>query len=157
MIHERSVHFPPGETEATFRIGVHKAGEWKIQLKSPHDRSPPLPATPTLTAVTSGTNAPTDTTLTFTIGCVWGLVTDYILWVVNANDSSETYTEYFPPVAGCGSNHGDGEEPAEPVERHYHHWRKESVVRPPGSKRRRRRTTSRCRAAESRTPTRRTS
>ena len=37
---ERSVHFPSGETEATFRIGVHKAGEWKLRLSSAHDPYP---------------------------------------------------------------------------------------------------------------------
>ena len=40
LIHERSVHFPSGETEATFRIGVHKAGEWKLRLSSAHDPYP---------------------------------------------------------------------------------------------------------------------
>ena len=40
LIRERSVHFPSGETEATLRIGVTKAGEWKVQLKSLHDPAP---------------------------------------------------------------------------------------------------------------------
>ena len=64
------------------------------------------PGQPTLAAVTSGSNAPTDTTLTFEVGCVGGggsPVTDYVLWAENVADETEYYSlRVAPPdLPGC--------------------------------------------------------
>ena len=63
------------------------------------------PAQPTLTAVTSGPNAPTDTTLSFTLTCDSpdATVTDYILWAVNTADASDEHFQDFEPVASCST------------------------------------------------------
>lgn len=56
------------------------------------------PGQPTLEAITSGTNAPTATTLSFNVGCVSGggsLITDYVLWAENVDDSSDYYSQTF--------------------------------------------------------------
>ena len=65
------------------------------------------PGKPTLTGVTTGQNAPTDTTLSFTITCVSGgkaLVTDFAFYAVNDSDSSDTHSwNYIVPLA-CQSS-----------------------------------------------------
>ena len=52
------------------------------------------PGQPTLEAVTSGQDAPTDTTLTFNVGCAGGgsRVTDYVLWAENVDDPTEHHS-----------------------------------------------------------------
>ena len=64
------------------------------------------PGQPTLEAITSGTNAPTATTLSFNVGCVRGggsPITDYILWAENVDDpldySYQTFTAPDPSLA----------------------------------------------------------
>ncbi len=54
------------------------------------------PATPTLTGATAS-----GAELSFTIGCVSGSVTDYIVWAKNTSDPSDTDFEYFASD-GCG-------------------------------------------------------
>lgn len=56
------------------------------------------PSQPTLEAITSGTNAPTATTLSFNVGCVSGggsPITDYVLWAENVDDPSDYYDQTF--------------------------------------------------------------
>lgn len=62
----------------------------RVSLEPPSPHGPP-PGKPTLTLVTSGTNAQTATTLSFTVPCVSpgkAPVTDYYFWAVNQTDGS---------------------------------------------------------------------
>ena len=61
----------------------------------------PPPGKPTLTPITSGSMAPTDTTLSFQITCVSpgkALVTDFVFHAVNSTDSTDRYTWNYSPV-----------------------------------------------------------
>ena len=62
------------------------------------------PGTPVLTPVTTGPNAPTVTTLSFTVSCVTpgnALVTDYVLRAENKEDPDERHMRYFSPDGSC--------------------------------------------------------
>ncbi|MDD9990830.1 MAG: hypothetical protein OXP75_03435 [Rhodospirillales bacterium] len=65
------------------------------------------PGKPVLTPVTTGQNAPTVTTLSFTVSCVTpgiARVTDYVLWAENKEDPGERHVRYFSaPSHRCTS------------------------------------------------------
>ena len=75
--------------------------------ETPNDLPFAPPGKPTVTAITAGPNAPTATTLSFTVTCVSpgsGPVTDYILWAVNTADSADWYEQDFlGPAQACNS------------------------------------------------------
>ena len=97
------------DSRPNFGAGSGAALEWRnSDLNFPADGTkvnltlmwegpfPPNPTTPTLTPLP---NATTNTTLSFQIGCVSGIVTDYILWVVGPNNPHEPGSVYFSPFA----------------------------------------------------------
>lgn len=69
-----------------------------VSLVPPHTHGP-RPGIPELTAVTTGPNAPTETSLTFTMGCVSpgaAMVTNYTLRAENKADPTKVYWHYEP-------------------------------------------------------------
>ncbi|WP_419860879.1 Calx-beta domain-containing protein [Candidatus Palauibacter sp.] len=77
-------------------------GEWVVKSGTPSHTHGPPPGKPTLTLVTTGPNAPTATTLSFTIPCVspgWATVTDYQLWT----DKTVGSVELFHPPSPCST------------------------------------------------------
>ena len=62
------------------------------------------PGKPVLTPATAGPNAPTVTTLSFTVSCVTpgnAPVTDYVLRAENRDDPGERHVRYFSPDGTC--------------------------------------------------------